>query len=406
MAFKKLGFILLVGLSFLINCKNGDNGTDNDNAIRSWVKTYGNNAAFCSDMQLANDGGLFLVGGTDIQWDPVRQGNAFLIKTDIEGDIVWQHSYGGENFDEAHGMIELPNGDLVLCGVTMSYNAQGLDVYIIKTDGEGNELWTQTFGDSLDEWIGSIHLMPDGGFMLVGNIVNPNDIIADAGAAGYGGFDGRSNIYLAKTDAAGNLQWAKVFNSPENTLTFKSLLTADGNLLILATIMHFPANDNDIQLLKVDGNGDEIWSQIFAEDKKMAYGIVETESGGFLLSGAHAPSTETNYFLNDYLFMEVDAQGNEIWNNTFGDPALSNRAMRVTEAHDGGYVATGGNNPVQILKINENGQVQWEHEYEVGGANTHNGYASILRHPEGGYLIAGTAMGTGSEIFLVRTDDH
>ena len=122
-ALRKLTLYICIALLPFILCKKGSNGTDPNDEISSWVKTYGNNNSFCAELLQANDGGFFLVGGTDIAYDPVRQGDAYLIKTDEDGDSLWSRTFGGENGDFCSSIIQTADGGFALAGRTDSFGA-------------------------------------------------------------------------------------------------------------------------------------------------------------------------------------------------------------------------------------------------------------------------------------------
>jgi hypothetical protein len=138
-------------------------------------------------------------------------------------------TYGHACAPDRHG-----DGNLLIAGTTTSFGAQGMDAYLLKVDRDGNELWSKTYGGPLDEMVGAVGQLPDGSYILGGNIVDPNDLIADPGAAGYGGFAGRSNLYLLKVDGDGNELWSRAYDSEDNVLAVSAALMPDGGLLALA----------------------------------------------------------------------------------------------------------------------------------------------------------------------------
>ena len=73
---------------------------------------------------------------------------------------------------------------MLLAGKTNSSGAGGADAYLVKVNLDGNEIWSKTYGSALNEMV-SASALADGGFMLWGNVVAPNDIVADPGLAGY-----------------------------------------------------------------------------------------------------------------------------------------------------------------------------------------------------------------------------
>jgi hypothetical protein len=358
---------------------------------------------------LAEDGGYFIVGTTDLVFEPERQGNIYLIRTDAAGDVLWEKTYGGPGYESGGTIYPADDGGLMIAGVTTSFGAGGMDVYLLKVDQEGNELWSKTFGGPLDE-MGAAFPLEDGGYIVGGNVVDPNDIVADASAAGYGGADGRSNIYLSRTDSDGNELWTRTFGGENNVMASSALPTDDGGFVILATIMYYPESGDDICLLRVDENGDEVWSYTWEQDSTNAFELVETLDGGYLISGAYSTSDDPQAPEADYLFIKVDSQGNELWSSIFGDPDMIDYGQVLAATDDGGFVAAGErvrdfsswDADTALVKIDENGQLLWRQVFDT---SAHSMFTTLFQHPDGGYVIAGASYtGRVFNIFLTKTD--
>jgi len=376
----------------------------------TWIKTYGGRGDdVANGMLLADDGGYFVVGGTNLKFDAEMQGDIYLIRTDAAGEVLWEKTYGGEGYRLGQSISRAKDGGLLISGVTASPGSGGMDIFLTKLDQDGNELWTKTFGGPLDEF-GAAWPLEDGGYLLGGNLVDPNDVVADPGAAGYGGFAGRSNVYLARTDGDGDELWSRTFGGENNVMSLAAAPSPDGGFLVLATIMHYPENDDDIYLLKVDEDGNEVWSRTWEEERCTGRDLISTTDGNYLLTGIYSLVEGTDRPTQDFLFIKVDPDGNELWRSTFGDPDKIDYASVLAEAADGGYVAAGNrgtslsswDEDLVLVKIDENGQLLWERVIET---NSHNMFGAILCHPDGGYLIAGSTYGNGGfDIFLVKTD--
>lgn len=297
-------------------------------------------------------------------------------------------------------------------GWTNSFGAGGMDSYLIKVDQDGNELWSKTYGGPLDEMTGALQT-PDGGYILAGNIVDPSDIVADPGAVGYGGFAGRSNIYLAKVDAAGTLLWEKTYGGENNILAAGELQTPDGSGLILATLLRYPDPGDYLYLLQVDQDGNKVWTRTWEEGSTLnAYGIVPTADGAYLIAGSYIPPEITDHSQADFLFIKVDDRGNEIWRRIIGDPDIIDYGQVLVADTDGGYVAAGDwerdltswDSDIAVVKIDAEGQLVWKQIIEM---NTHSMFAALLRHPNGGYLIAGSRWQEQQwDMFLIKMDDQ
>jgi hypothetical protein len=258
----------------------------------------------------------------------------------------------------------------------------------------------------------SVRALADGGFMLWGNSVDPNDPVADPGAAGYGGFAGRSNIYLAKVDAAGNQVWTQTFGGQNNLLASAGLQTADGGFLGLASLLRFPDPGDDLYLLKVDAAGDLVWEHTWEEGTMAAYDLIHTADDNYLIAGLYIPTDNTAPAKADFLFIRVDEQGDELWRNVFGNPDMIDYPQVVAETPDGGYLAAGewvkdwsGRHPasIAIAKIDANGQPLWQEVIKNG--SSHSMLRTMLRHPDGSYRVVGSKLkGQQFDIFLMKVD--
>ena len=377
----------------------------------TWFKTYGGNQNDVgNDVLLADDGGFFIVGATDLEFEPEQRGDVYLIKTNAAGETLWEKTYGGEGYEAGTTVFQTSDGGLIISGVTNSFGAGGMDVYLIKVDQGGNKLWSKTFGGLLDE-MATAQQMADGSYILVGNIVDPDDFVADPGAAGYGGLEGRSNIYLAKLDADGDELWSHAYGGENNVLVTAGVQMPDGGFLILATIMYFPDSGDDVLLLRVDENGNEVWSRTWEEGTGTAYDLIYTSDANYLIAGSYAPLGDMADLKEDFLFIKVDPDGNEIWTSIFGDPDMIDYGVVLAETEDGGYITVGERTrdrytweaDLSLVKIDENGQLLWERRRTA----SHTMLSTILQHPDGGYIIAGsTFRDPVFNILLIKTDSE
>ncbi len=377
----------------------------------SWIRTFGNERNdVCNNVLMAADGGYFLVGTSDIEFEPEQRGKLYLIRTDAAGQVLWGKAYGGEEYRGGMAIAQTSDG-LLLSGVENSVDTDGMDILLTMVDQDGNQLWTKTFGGPLDE-MGVALPLDDGGYLLGGNVVDPDDFVVDPGTAGYGGFEGRSNIYMARIDADGNELWSRAFGGDNNVLATAGVPLPEGGGLALGTVIAFPDPDDDIYLVRVDENGGEVWSRTWEEGAMSAYDLVQTSDGNYVISGSYTPLDSDDAKPN-YLFIKVDPEGNEIWRSTFGDPEMIERALALVETMDGGYVAMGDKGTgyhsgddvgIALVKVDANGQFLWE---EVIETSAHSMLSTILQHPDGGYVIAGSIMGTYSfNPLLIKTDSE
>ncbi|MDY6864928.1 MAG: hypothetical protein SVY15_03010 [Halobacteriota archaeon] len=145
--------------------------------------------------QQTKDGGYILAGYTE----SYGAGNkdAWLIKTDSNGNEEWNRTFGGEGGDAAFSILQTADGGYILAGGTGSYDAGMIDAWLIKTDSNGNEEWNRTYGGRDYDLGMSARQTKDGGYILVGYTES------------YGA--GKEDAWLIKTDKNGNEEWNRTF---------------------------------------------------------------------------------------------------------------------------------------------------------------------------------------------------
>jgi hypothetical protein len=205
-----------------------------------WTRTYGNSALDEGRSVLATiDSGFIIVGNT------VSFGgggcDAYAVRTDVHGDTLWTRTYGGAGDDVAYSVRQTDDGGFLIAGGTGSYGAGHADVYLVRTDGSGETLWTRTFGDTGIEYARSAQLTADGGFVVTGET-------RSMGA-------GLSDVYLVRTDSTGNPLWARVFGGSDDDEGYSVQKTLDGGFIVAGATRSFGSGNDDVYLIKTDSKG-------------------------------------------------------------------------------------------------------------------------------------------------------
>jgi hypothetical protein len=374
----------------------------------TWTKYFGEYLnTLANDVLPTEDGGYYIVGGSDLDLDHRQRGNIYLLRVDASGEVVWEKIFDSDMVESGNGLTLMRDGNLLISAQVTSPEDGGMDTRLLKVDQDGNELWSKTYGGPLDEMIGGGAPTADGGYLLGGIIVDPNDIIVDdPGVAGYGGLSGRSNIFLMKIDGDGNELWSRHYDSDDNIIGGGAARTDDGSVLILATILRYPANDDDMVLMKIDEDGDVVWTRTWEEDRISGRAIVQTSDGNYLIAAAYSSADDPR---NDMLLIKVDPEGNEIWRSMLGDPDRFEYIGALSETSDGGFVVAAEYIPdlytweseLALVKLDADGQMVWE-QTKTGA---HTMYTSVMEHVDGGYVIVGSTLRVVVfNIMLTKTD--
>jgi hypothetical protein len=158
-----------------------------------WNKTYGGpGTEQANDMIQTNDGGYALIGPTTSF--AIGGQDAWMVKTDANGNMQWNKTYGGIGNEYAIYLIQTSEGGYAFCGGTMSFGAGGVDLWLVKTDASGNMLWNKTYGGLLNEYAYSMIQTNDGGYQLFGY----------TRSFGFGNI-ANTDWYIVKTDIEGGL---------------------------------------------------------------------------------------------------------------------------------------------------------------------------------------------------------
>jgi len=161
--------------------------TDKDGDVE-WTKTYGGEKwDRASSLVETSDGGFALAGRTNSFGSGAY--DFWLVRTDANGNMQWNKTYGGSDWDEAYSLVETSDGGFALAGET-TVGAGNYDSWLVKTDGTGNMEWNQTYGGTENDRANSLVETSDGGYALAGRTKS----------FGAGEYD---DLWLVKTDECG-----------------------------------------------------------------------------------------------------------------------------------------------------------------------------------------------------------
>ncbi len=339
-----------------------------------------------------SDGGYIVAGETSEGEDDV-----YLLKTDSLGDSIWAKTYGGIYLDHGFSVVQTTDDGYIITGETTSFGEYDFNVYLIKTDQNGDTLWTKTYGDTNWDAGHSVAQTTDGGYIITG-------VTYDSTSNGY-----YSDVYLIKTDSSGDTLWTRKYGSRWYDAGNSVVQTTDGGYIIAGYTRH---RANNVYLIKTDSLGNTLWENTYgnpaADMDDEGYSVAQTSDGGYIITGYS--ESDTNRM--DVYLIKTNSLGNIVWERTYGGDE-NDEGRSVVQTSDGGYVITGitssfvaGYNDVLLLKTDSLGDTLWRKTYDgMGDGETEFGN-SVQQTSDGGYIIAGARCRVGDwEVYLIKTGE-
>jgi hypothetical protein len=382
-----------------------DDGKIDIRDIARVAKAFGTSGQNISKASLDYDSGWVNITGMAGQYFSVTHGlNSLDLMVDISGkttvdggvhqkyfggtDFVagWNKTYGGTSYDYAFSVVQTSDGGYALAGSTKSFGAGGSDVWLVKTDADGNMQWNKTYGGTEDD-------------TYVVSMVQTNDkgyAIATA-TSSFGA--GQQDFWLIKVDWLGITQWNRTYGGPNYDFAKGLVQTSDGGYAILGTTESYGAGGQDFWLVRTDSAGVMQWNKTYGgASTDGSESIVQTGDGGYALAGLTYSFGAGDC---DAWLIKVDAVGGMQWNKTYGT-AGGESACSLIQTFDGGYAMAGGQNyGWWLVKVDAVGNMQWNHHWATaGGTESAN---CLIQDSDGGYTLVGQTSGP-SDMRLIKTD--
>jgi len=304
-----------------------------------------------------------------------------LVKIDAVGTVQWNKTYGGTGDDYGYSLIQTSDGGYAMAGSTSSFGAAGGRAYLVKTDAAGNMQWNKTYG-AIACWGSSVVQTSDGGYAIAGTI----------STFPISNWD----VYLVKTDAAGNMQWNKTYGVTADNFGYSVVQTSDGGYAIAGYTQPY---GYDVYLVKTDTVGTMQWNKTYGltiED--IGYSVIQTTDGGYAIAGRSGGGV--------YL-VKTDTVGSMLWNKTYA----AGTGYSVVQTWDGGY-AIGGYTYTGLIDIGDDaylvktdgaGTMQWN---ASSGRKGGDYGCSVVQMDDEGYAMAGYTYPLGSvvaEMYFVKS---
>jgi hypothetical protein len=350
----------------------------------AWSKTFGGEGEeIAACVSPTSDGGYIITGAASPNLTEADR-DVWLIKTDADGNKIWDKTYGGTAEDLGMSVKQTRDGGYIVGALSNSFGAGDSSIWLIwliKTDANGNKVWDKTFSGTHLALIDSMTVTSDGSYVISG--------------ATSSDFGKTSDGFVIKTDDQGNELWSLTLGGPFYDHIWATNPTLDGGYISAGGTDS--SDHGDVWLVKIDKNGTKTWEQTFLREKETDYGFLanQTDDGGYIV--ASTGSSEASK--GDFWLIKTDAEGKKLWDKSFGGTDSEDLASAQHTPDDGCIMAGNtmsfgaGGRDAWLVKVDSSGNKLWEKV--LGGAG--DDYAtSVCQTSDGGYIVAGYTGSFGS----------
>lgn len=278
----------------------------------------------------------------------------WVVKLDGNGNIQWQKSLGGSNADFATSIEQTFDGGYIVAGGSSSNNGDVSghhgnvsflsDYWVVKLDANGNIEWNHSFGGTAGEIAYSVKQTSDGGYLIGGNSESNDGDVTGMHDEVYGDF------WVIKLSKSGNLQWEKSLGGTDYDQANSIIQTSDGGYVALG----FSRSNNgditnahgnyDVWMTKINANGDLLWQHAYGGTQEdFGYSVEQTPDGGYIINGGTASNNGDVTGLHgneDFWVIKTDASGSLQWQSALGGSAYD-EGKTIDQTSEGGYIAAG-----------------------------------------------------------------
>jgi hypothetical protein len=321
--------------------------------------------------------------------------------------IQWQVGFGGSDFDGLASIEPTADGGYILAGgsyseadgnkTTPNWNApHTADAWIMRLNASGQRIWEASFGGFQTDLASSVRQTRDGGFIVAGWSSSSDN--GNKSSPNIGGEDG----WVIRLDAQGDKLWDRSFGGGGFDLFFQ-VHELPGGGFVLGGI-----SGSDYWVVRIDAQGNKLWEKFYGGTAaEQLFDLRPTSDGGFILGGGSAstPSgnkTSPNFGSYDYWVVRVDANGNKLWDKSFGG-SQDEEARSVWQTSDGGFMLAGrsysgtngnktapnkGNSDYWLVRLDANGSKLWDKSF---GGSGNDEWPTLHPMPDGGWILGGNS---------------
>ncbi|WP_394335787.1 T9SS type A sorting domain-containing protein [Adhaeribacter pallidiroseus] len=340
----------------------------------------------------------------------------WLVKTDGTGNKKWDKRFGGTEEEYLNALIPTADGGYLLGGNSLSgvsgdktqASRGGKDYWVVKINANGTKQWDKRFGGTGDDDLHTLIQLPSGDYILAGHS------LSGAGGDKTENSRGASDYWVVKINNSGTKIWDKRLGGSGEDWLEAAVLNTDGTLLLGGRSTSGQSGDKtqlsrggeDYWVIKINANGGKLWDKRFGgsqDDNLQA--LTRTSDGNYVLGGTSASDatgdkTQDNRGENDFWIIKINSSGSKLWDKRYGG-GLSEELHSLSQTSDGGYLLGGrsksgiggektqgtqGGYDYWIVKTYNTGNFSWDRRF---GGNADEDLRTVLPTTEGGYVLAG-----------------
>lgn len=316
-----------------------------------WSRTWGG-TSWDEAYSVAVNGSFIYVAGQTYSYSAGSY-DVFVLKYDTNGNLLWNRTWGGTNYDLAYS-IAVNATSVYVCGRTESYGAGYVDAFVLKYDVSGNLIWNRTWGGVENDYASSI-------------AIANSSIYVTGWTYSFG--EGQADAFMLKYDPGGNLIWNRTWGGAGLDMAH-SIAVSGSSIFLAGQTDSYGSGGFDAFILKCDMSGNMLWNMTWGGSNK-DYANAMAVSGSSVYAAGMTESYGSG--AEDSFVLECDVDGSQLWNRTWGDGGSDeSRSIAVNSqgVYAAGYSETSGPGHMDalVLKYNESGGLQWSKTW--GGGNT------------------------------------
>jgi hypothetical protein len=350
-------------------------------------------------------------------------GDAWIVQTDFSGNVLWERCYGGSSADSPIKIIKITDSTFYLLNYTQSkdgdvLNGRDGNFWIVKINDTGEILWENSYGGSVNgEEVRDAILMPDNGLLMMGRIRSTGGDITTH----YGDMD----VWLCRIDSTGGIFWQKTLGNHGKDNGVKIKLSSHNTILFVGgheltggmiDCPDYGYSWTDVWVVELDLDGNLLNQWCYGgKYGDLGYDIVDVDDGYVIAASTCSNDRDVSGFHGipgnvatmDIWVFKIDFSGNLIWQKCLGGSSWES-PIYITTTEDNGFIVIGntcsldgdvsGNHSggnladIWVVKLNENGELVWEHCFGGDATERFWGLHCVYKNDDYNYVLAANSQ--------------